>query len=72
MAALPIEAEIHHLHRQYLANVIYTIVGEAFADWVDALITERNRKVTVESNEMVKMDPRVAAIFRASTTTSSK
>ena len=27
MQALPIEAEIKQLHRQYLANVIYTIVG---------------------------------------------
>ena len=35
MLALPIEDEIKHLHRQYLANVIYTIVGKYFVDWVD-------------------------------------
>jgi hypothetical protein len=35
MQALPIEAEIKQLHRQYLANVIFTIVGEPFQNWVD-------------------------------------
>jgi hypothetical protein len=33
--ALPrVQAEIEMLHRQYVVNVIYTIVGESFADWV--------------------------------------
>ena len=35
MKALPIVEEIKHLHRQYLANVIYTLVGKPFMDWVD-------------------------------------
>ena len=30
MKALPIEAEIQKLQREYLANVIHTIVGEPF------------------------------------------
>ena len=30
MNALPIESEIKQLHRQYLANVIFTTVGEPF------------------------------------------
>ena len=36
MKALPIEArEIDKLPRQYISNVIYTIVGDKFKDWVE-------------------------------------
>ena len=36
MKALPIvDKEIEKLPRQYIANVIYTIVGDAFAEWVE-------------------------------------
>ena len=34
--ALPIETrEIEKLPRAYLANVIYTVVGDPFKEWVD-------------------------------------
>ena len=72
MNALPIEDELKHLHRQYLANVIYTLVGQPFMDWVDNGITTRNTKVNVEANNMVKMDPRVYEVYKTSTTVSSK
>ena len=32
----PIEKEVEKLPRQYIANVIYTIVGPPFAQWVKA------------------------------------
>ena len=35
MKALPVEKEIKKLSRQYLSNVIYTIVGKPFSEWVD-------------------------------------
>ena len=72
MNALPIEAEIKQLHRQYLANVIYTTVGQPFQKWVDEHIEYRNQKVAVEKNQMVKMDPAVAKAFKDSTTITSK
>ena len=72
MQALPIEVEIKQLHRQYLANVIYTKVGEPFQEWVDQHIEYRNKKVAVEKNQMVKMDPAVAKAFKDSTTITSK
>ena len=46
MKALPIDSEIKKLSRQYLANVIYSIVGEPFDSWVDERIEIRNKKVT--------------------------
>ena len=45
MKRLPEEKEIIKLPKQYLTNVIYTIVGEDFANWVRARIEERNAKV---------------------------
>ena len=55
-----------------MANVIFTIVGEPFQKWVDQHIEYRNKKVAVEKNQMVKMDPAVAKAFRDSTTITSK
>ena len=40
MRAFPVvETEIKKLPRPYIANVIYTIVGDAFADWVEDRVT---------------------------------
>ena len=38
MQALPIEKEIKKLSRSYVANVIYTIIGDTFSQWVDKRI----------------------------------
>ena len=42
---LPIEKEIHKLPRQYLANVIITIVKAPFQEWVDQQIGVKNDKI---------------------------
>ena len=47
--ALPIEPrEVEKMPRSYLANVIYTIVGKPFRDWVDQAIKTRNEKIVAE------------------------
>ena len=38
----------HKLPRSYVANVIYTLVGDAFADYVAKKIEERNKKLAME------------------------
>ena len=63
MQYLPDEQEIHLLPRQYLANVIYTVVGERFAAWVKERIVERNEKMTSKNNMIIMMDPEIAAAF---------
>ena len=72
MMTLPIASEIRKLSRQYLANVIYTIVGDQFAQWVDERIEERNKKVTSLKNMNIELDPEVARIFQESTAVPSK
>ena len=45
MRALPIlERERLKLPRQYIANVIYTIIGEPFKAWVAQRVDERHEK----------------------------
>ena len=67
MRCLPaIEREINKLPRAYIANVIYTIIGESFKEWVNTQITMRNDKIKNEKDVTIEMDPEIAAIFRAS------
>ena len=42
---LPVAKEIKKLSRAYLGNVIYTIVGNPFKEWVDGKIKERHAKI---------------------------
>jgi len=45
MAALPmVETELKKLPRQYIANIIYTLVGKPFDDWIDARVQARHEK----------------------------
>ena len=60
------------LHRQYVINVIYTVVGENFQDWVDKTIRIRNKRLAEDRNLNINMDPEIAKIFKASTTISCK
>ena len=58
--SLPVESEIQKLSRQYLANVIYTLVGEPFKTWVETRVEARNQEVTSKKNMMIEMDPEIA------------
>ena len=61
MNALPEEeSEINHLPREYIASVIYTIVGKPFSDWVDERIAERNTKRKDDKNMDIELDPELA------------
>ena len=70
MKALPIDKEIKKLSRQYLGNVIYTVVGKPFSDWVDSRVEARNLKVKEGHDMMIDMDPDIAQIFAQSTSVS--
>ena len=59
------ESEIDKLPRWYIANVIYTLVGPVFKEWVDSIIEERNQKIAKEQDLMIDMDPEVYKAFQA-------
>jgi hypothetical protein len=71
--ALPLEQrEIDKLLRKYVGNLIYTLVGQPFADWVEDVIQDRNKKLAEDRNMAIEMDPEVYKVFMASTAVSSK
>ena len=58
--ALPaVKRERDKLPRQYIANVIHTIVGEPFEAWVSQKVTARNEKRAKEEG-MIELDPEIA------------
>ena len=71
--ALPsMESEIEMLHRQFVANLIYTLVGDPFSEWVNGILRKRSRKLAEERNLNIHMDPEIHKIFKASTSISCK
>ena len=71
--ALPREqAEIESLHRTYIANVIYTVVGEDFRDWVNKKMQERTKRIAEERDMNIKMDPEIYQVYKNSTSISGK
>jgi hypothetical protein len=39
---MPEEKDMHRLPRQWIVNMLFTIVGEPISAWVSLLIEERN------------------------------
>jgi hypothetical protein len=71
--ALPAEqAEIESLHRGYVANVIYTVVGDNFQEWIEKKLKERTKKLCTERDMNITMDPEIYKIFKNSTSISGK
>ena len=58
--------------RNYIANVIHTVVGDPFLQWTNVRIHERNSKVVKEKDLNINMDPEIAQIFRQSNAVSGK
>ena len=57
LRALPSEErEIKKLHRQWVANLIYTIVGAPFQTWVNNLIQARNQAIIDDRDLNIEMD----------------
>ena len=67
MRALPMaQKEIRKMPREYIGNIIYTLVGDDFRDWVKSRVDQRNTKVAEEGDMMIDMDPDIYKIFQSS------
>jgi len=66
-----VQREIDRLPRDYIANVINTIVGKPFQDWINRKVEERNQKVAQEQDQ-IEMDQSIAEYFQASHATSGR
>ena len=66
MACLPsVRREREALPRQYLANVIFTVVKDPFKAWVDRIVNARHEERRKEE-DTIMMDAEIAAVFNAS------
>ena len=66
------EKETDKLPRQYIANIINTIVGKPFRKWIDDKLEARNTELAEKKEMMIELDPQIEAIFKASNAVSSK
>ena len=57
------EVELEKLPRQYVINVIYTLVGQKFRDWVDVRVNERHEEIADKQQLYIEMDPEIAEIY---------
>ena len=69
---MPDSREIHKISREWICNIIATVLGKKFTDWVKEQIENRNEEVTVKKGLEIELDPDVAAAFKASTSVSCK
>ena len=65
--ALPVIREIRKMPRAYVCNVIYTLVGAPFSDWVFKSCKDRNDRLERAHDTTIVLDPRIAAAYEAST-----
>ena len=73
MKALPdLRREREKLPRDYIANVLYTLIGDKFKDWVKHRIESRNQHLAVKNEQLIPLDPEIGAIFKQSTDISGK
>ena len=69
---LPDAKDVPRLPRQWILNVVFTVVGRPFADWVNRQVEDRNATRASEQNLMIDLDPEVAEAFAQSTHVSTR
>ena len=57
---LPEERDMHRLPRQFVVNVLYTILGDQVADWVKSMVETRNSKLAEKRKMLLDLDPEIA------------
>ncbi len=60
MDYLPDQRDMHRLPRQYIVNVVHTVIGQPIKDLVKASIKARNDQVAENRHLMIELDPEIA------------
>jgi hypothetical protein len=60
---LPDERDWDRLPRQYMLNLVYTLSGDNFSNWVASNIDARNNELAAKQDLMIEMDPQIAKAF---------
>ena len=57
---LPDERDRHKLPRQFVINVIYSLLGDPFRRWVSSEIQKRNDELALQKDLVIELDPAIA------------
>jgi len=57
---LPEERDRHKLPRQWVINVVHTLVGRNFSDWVEDKIQLRDQVIASKHDLLIDIDPEIA------------
>jgi hypothetical protein len=68
----PILKEQVKLPRQWIINVLFSVIGEPFAQFVNERTEQRNQDIYVKKDLTVAIDPAVLAAFNSSSLVSGK
>ena len=63
---------MNKLPRQWIINVIYSLLGDDFREWVSQQVKDRNEQLAEKRDLMIDLDPDIAAAFSNSAYISSK
>ena len=63
MNKLPDEREILKCPKQWIINIVYTVAGEPFADWVRQKVKDRNEALALKKDLNINVDPAIAQAF---------
>ena len=71
-AHLPDDRDIRRLPRQWIVNIIFSLTGDSFREWVSTMIHRRNDNVALKHDLMIELDPEIARAFTNSVNISSE
>ena len=71
-AYFPDRRDFSRLPRQWIANVLFTVLGQPIADFVNKSIKERNDRVAENRNLIIELDSAIDEAFKQSLNVSSK
>ena len=69
---LPDLQEIDKIGREWICNIIATIIQDKFVDWVAKQVNDRNELIVEKGDLAVEMDDEIFAAFQSSTAVSRK
>ena len=60
------------MSREWICNIIATVLKNIFTDWVKQQIEDRNEEMAEKRDMNIELDADIAAAFNASTSVSRK
>lgn len=64
--------EFGRLPRNWVVNVVATVGGAGFDEWVRSQVSKRNERISEKRQLYVELDPQIAAAFQKSEAISGK